>query len=277
MAIIKLPLSIKYRESKIASHPEVNVDSTLGVKILGGGAHVDWKNAGNILTANAPIVEKGSDNILRPIDWYAKSKDHGVASLASLTAWAICLLDPNNEWDVICVEATSSVEHHPSVEVKLPDDYTLTGIGAKANWSREGSLLTRCRPTDDFRGCYVQSKDLEHTSSARAEKASITAYAIGIKSKNDKIRVESQISIASSNTTQFPEVSVGVAANHQLTGGGASADWRTSGSYLTTSCPDLMSDLAPTGSAWKARAKDHHYPEACALTVYAIGIQATEG
>ena len=78
-------------KSGVTAHPSVQVTVPAGYKILGGGALDNWTGAGSLLTASYPLNDH---------TWFVAGKDHEISSPASITAYAIALHDPNDEWDV---------------------------------------------------------------------------------------------------------------------------------------------------------------------------------
>src|SRR5215813_3149380 len=152
--------------SGVAPHPSVEVSVPPGYKIVGGGAFDHWSGAGNLLTASFP---KSTNT------WAVAGKDHEIPSPASITAFALALHDPNNEWDVLIKRETSDPAPHPTAVAILPDGYVLTGGGAFVDWHGAGNLLTASFPNSD-RSWEARSKD--HDVS---DPAAITAFAIGIK------------------------------------------------------------------------------------------------
>jgi vibriolysin len=115
-----LPIQVFTATSGVAPHPQVQVTVPQGYKILGGGAFDHWTGAGNLLTASYPLSRD---------TWFAAGKDHEVSAPASISAYAIALHDPNNEWDVTIKQETSNPAPHPQAVAVLSDDYVLTGGG----------------------------------------------------------------------------------------------------------------------------------------------------
>ena len=155
--------------SGVAPHPSVELTVPAGYKIIGGGAFDHWSGEGSLLTASYP---KG------PQTWFAAGKDHEKSDPASITAFALALYDPNNEWDVIIRQETSDPASHPQAVATLPGGYTLTGGGAFVDWHGAGNLLTASFPNSD-NSWEARSKDQDIP-----DPSPITAFAIGVKSRS---------------------------------------------------------------------------------------------
>jgi len=235
----------------LASHPEVRVTVPTGYKIIGGGAHVEYQGPGNMLTASYPA---GSST------WVARSKDHEEPSPARLEAWAVALYDPNDEWDVRIVSATSSPASHPVASVTLPDGYTMTGGGAVAHWTSNGSLLTASYPQSS-RSWQARSKD-----HIKPDPAALTVYVIGIRPRNGASPPENFIVKSQSARLSHPNTTATLPAGYLLVGGGAAVDWQGAGNLLTASYPD-------GGDGWIAFSKDHLVADPAVITAYAIGVR----
>lgn len=232
-------------------HPSVDVTVPKTFKIVGGGAFDHWGGAGNLLTASYPKDQH---------TWFAAGKAHEVASPASLTAYALAISDPNNEWDVVIKSETSNPDPHPQAVATLPEGYTMTGGGAFVNWHGAGNLLTASFPTSDA-SWEARSKD--HDIS---DPAAITAFVIGIRHRTPKVTVRHHIQNATSAVVPHPAVQVHLDASWTLTGGGALDQWNGAGNLLTASFPSA-------NSTWFAAGKDHVVSSPAAITAFAIGIR----
>ena len=233
-----------------APHPSVDVTIPLGFKILGGGALDHWHGAGNLLTASYP---KNAQT------WAVAGKDHEIGDPASITAFALALHDPNDEWDVVISREKSDPAPHPHAVSPLPQGYVLTGGGALVEYNGAGNLLTASFPTGDT-SWEARSKD--HDIS---DPSSVTAFAIGIKHRKGLIRVRHLISRATGAMAPHPSAQVHVGNGFTLSGGGAIDNWNGAGNLLTASFPN--------GPFWVAQGKDHVDPSPADITAYAIGIR----
>jgi len=236
--------------SGVAPHPSIELPVPAGYKIVGGGATDNWNGAGNLLTASYP---KG------PNTWFAAGKDHEQSSPASITAYALALHDPNNEWDVIITEQTSDSAPHPQAVATLPDAYTLTGGGAFVDWHGAGNLLTASFPNTDH-SWEARSKDHDVSDPSR-----ITAYAIGARPRSGDKKLMNFIASATGASASHPNAQVCSDPEWSLSGGGAFDQWRGAGNLLTASYPN--------GRCWYALGKDHIHSSPAAITAYAIGIR----
>lgn len=234
-----------------AQHPRVKVDVPNDYKIIGGGAMVNWSGHGNLLTSMYPESLN---------TWVASSKDHTVASPATITGYAIAIHDPEDEWEVKVFSSTSSSSAHPRASVNVPDTFVMTGGGARVHWSGYGNLLTASFPSNKF-SWEVRSKDhgvLSH--------APVTAYAIGLRPRNKAALPESHVFATTGGVTAHPSSQVAIDNGYILTGGGALNNWGGYGSLLTSSYPEVT-------STWKASGKNHNVSDPAAITTYAIGLK----
>lgn len=245
-----MPLAVQLftATSGLAAHPSVELTVPADYKIIGGGAFDHWSDPGSLLTASYP---RG------PQTWFAAGKDHIVSSPASVTAFALALHDPNNEWDVLIRSETSSPAPHPQAVVFLPDGYTLTGGGAFVDWHGAGNLLTASFPNSD-RSWEARSKDHQTSDPSR-----ITAYVIGVRPRSGNLR--NIINSATGASAAHPSAQVCLDPGWILSGGGALDQWDGFGNLLTASFPQ--------GTCWFAAGKDHLVSSPGAVTAYAIGIR----
>lgn len=277
----------KANNSSYAAHPNATVAVDFGEKVVGGGAFVHSTGAGNILTASFPTSAT---------EWTASSKDHGQPNPATVSAYAIALKDPNDDWEVIVRTATSSVSPWPTQLIAAPSGYVMTGGGCKVNWTQGqyGNLLVASYPSSDTTWACRAS---EHMSSSPA---SVTAYVIAIKPRDPRIPLpKNRIDQVTSGPASQPEATVTPPLEgYVITGGGANAtdqpinspktgkgskeslDVSTAvkataalgaGRYLTRSSPVVDSSGQVIG--WIARAKDHIVPKPGPVTVYAVSVQ----
>jgi hypothetical protein len=236
-----------------AELPTAYVDVGTGYKIVGGGAKVNYGAIGNLLTASYPETATR---------WVARSKDHTVISLATITVCAIGLYDPNDEWDVQIVPRYSPAGADTnSVVAEVPQGYVLTGGGAAVDHDLIGQLLTASYP-NGTRSWEARSK--AHTVSRAL---GITAYAIGIRPRNGATPPVQKVFPAQGNPGEVSSGSASMDGQFLMTGGGAFADWKVYGHLLTESLP--------TGSGtWSAQSRAHSVSESVQVKVFAIGIQA---
>ena len=236
--------------SGITAHPSVQVSVPAGWKILGGGAFDHWTGAGSLLTASFPLNDS---------TWFVAGKDHEISSPASITAYAIALHDPENEWDVTINSEPSEPAAHPSAVAVLPAGFVLTGGGAFVNWHGAGNLLTASFPNSDT-SWEVRSKDHDISDPAQ-----ITAYAIGMRPKANGKKLHHEIKTATGAVAAHPSVTVQLDPGWSLSGGGAFDDWNGDGNLLTASFPQ--------GEGWVAAGKDHKVSSPASITAYAIGLR----
>jgi len=156
---------------------------------------------------------------------------------------------------------TSSKTAHPRCSLRVDPGYKILGGGARVNCRYDetgGNLLTASYPQDNSTWV-VQAKDHEVS-----DPSDIDVWAIALHDPDDLWDV--QIFQETTPPTAHPTVKVDVPEAYLMTGGGAQAHWSGAGSLLTASFPS-------GNSTWQASSKDHHLPDPCSLTAYAIGIR----
>jgi len=226
-----------------AEHPRAIARSNReGLKLIGGGAMVDYEGPGNLLTGSYP---EGNA-------WVASSKSHKESSLATVTAYAIYLYDPDDLWEVKMVTAkTQAKSTRPEATAILPDGYALTGGGALVDWDGYGIMLTECRPIES-NGVYMgwRAKGKDHASVS--DNGNATAWVFGIRPRNDVKPTPSKVYHQTKQGGSLPTLSCRADDLQEvIVGGGAAVTYRGPGGLLTSS------GLAEGHTAWKAQAKDH--------------------
>ena len=247
-----LAIQLFTQTSALAQHPSTTVTVPQGFKIIGGGAFDHYSEPGNMLTASYP---------LSPTEWFVAGKDHEQASPATITAFALGLNDPNNEWDVVVDSNTSPIKvPHPQATATLRAGYVMTGGGAFVDYGTGvGSILTASYP-DSNSSWQARSKDQDISDPAK-----VTAYVIGIKHNQLLHRAQISITNATGANAAHPTAQVQVASGYTLCGGGAIDNYTGNGNLLTANYPN--------GPYWMAAGKDHEHSDPSSITVYAIGIQ----
>jgi vibriolysin len=245
------------KSGPIAQHPSAEVVVPKGYKLIGGGAIDNWVGEGNMLTASYPSGDR----------WIAAGKDHQLASPAYITAYALGLIDPDDEWEVLVAQQTSDPAQHPQAVATLPKGYVLTGGGAFVDYgSGYGNILTASFPNGDS-GWEARSKD--HLV---ADAAKVTAYAIGVRPRaNNKRRLIHFIKSATGAIEAHPKAQTCLDREWTLSGGGALDNWNEPGNLLTASYPQDIPGVEP--KCWVAAGKDHVDSSPASITVYAIGIR----
>jgi hypothetical protein len=236
------------------AHPRVVAGSNQkGLKLIGGGAIVDYGNgAGTLLTGSYP---EGNS-------WVASAKDHLISCPGKVTAYAIYLYDPYDLWDVKMVSAkTQTRSNRPTATAKLPAGYALTGGGALVDWGGPGIMLTACCPEESngvYTGWTAKGKDHLEGDSGNA-----TAWVFGIKPRNAAAATPSKVHPMTAQGS-LPTLERSAQSSEVIVGGGAAVTWRGVGGMLT------RSGLSPD-QKWKAQAKDHKGPDGSLdLTMWVI-------
>ena len=247
--------------SQLAAHPIVVVEVPPDWSIIGGGATTSWNgtDAGNLLVSAYPLDKH---------HWIASSKDHSVSSPAVLTAYAVAIKNPQQGlYDVkIFAQQSSGQTDNPSASVLVDSSYQMTGGGAKAETGGPGLLLTASYPSSD-RGWTTIAK--AHSVSSPG---SVTAYAIGVKSKTSKpFPPVTRFPSATSGGSLSPESTINVSSGFILTGGGAEVQYSD-----TVGC--LLTETSPKGNfGWSGKAKAHSVPSTCTMTVFSLGLNSSNG
>jgi hypothetical protein len=150
-------------------HPSQNQSVGEGYKLIGGGAYVDYRGNGNLLTASYPDDQT----------WKCTSKDHmdGYNDPAQIQAFAIGLkcnvagiefdryINPNSGTDPT---------GYPVNTVTSRRNHVMVGGGAAVKTSGPGSLLTASYPKD------TNTWEARAKHHYDASPATIDVYAIGI-------------------------------------------------------------------------------------------------
>ncbi|MGH9444214.1 MAG: MAC/perforin domain-containing protein [Terriglobia bacterium] len=244
--------------STSGTHPKVIAQaSTKGLKLIGGGARVNYGSGhGSLLTGSYPSGE----------GWAASAKDHKVSCNATVTAYAVYLVDPEDIWEVRRVEAKSqSKKNRPEATAMLPPGYTLTGGGAQVEGWSKGVLLTHCCPVMKdgvWAGWTAKGKDHIDEDAANA-----TAWAIGIRPKGMLAGNNPEPAKVLNHVVSKERLAAGLAGpvdERVVVGGGAAVDYRDQGGLLTATYP------AQDGKAWQSSAKDHVKDDTVGLTTWSI-------
>jgi MAC/Perforin domain len=239
--------------SDVRNHPDVRIVVPEGYKLLCGGALDNWKGSGNLLTASFPE----SDNT-----WRGSGKDHVAGDPASISAFALTVYDPDDIWEArIFQSRPSSAAAHPEQEVAVEPGYVMVGGGAWVDWTGEGNLLVASHPTESKTAWRVQSKDHVKSSPAR-----ITAYAVGLRSKVEGIKLQSSIATAKSSKSNRPQAAAAPPSGYKMVGGGAALTFDKGGLLLTASYPN-------ENNQWVGQGKDHLEGDNGSITVYCIGLK----
>jgi hypothetical protein len=238
-----------HAQSGLASWPSMDIVVPPTCKMIGGGALINWRGHGNLLTGSYPAA---TDR------WRATGKDHEISSPASIDVWAIAIIDPDDEWETVVETADSDRRSHPERSISVKTGYVMVGGGAKANWNVSGQLLTESAPVgrDSWKGA---SKD-HHQS----EPSTVAVSVVGIRPKNGSKNIEIRVREIVTSVAQHPEGRCPAPDGCRLIGGGARSNWAGDGNLLTASFPD--------GNDWVAKAKDHGTADPASITVFALGI-----
>ncbi|MFG2528130.1 hypothetical protein [Streptomyces sp. NPDC048516] len=165
-------LRFKETTSGNSAHPEAASGVDPGFELISGGFRVNTSGAGNLATASFP--ELGPE-------WRARSKDHKISSLATITVFSIALRKTLPRVGTVQRGESSNLSGksvHPGTQAFLSADFALTGVGAETHTDGPGQLLWSLAPQESVgqTGTNANSKDHQLSSPGK-----ITAFALGIK------------------------------------------------------------------------------------------------
>lgn len=284
-----LELRIGTVTSPVTNHPSATGTLPAPFKLVGGGARANWSTYGSLLTATQPGAP-GSNA------WTAGSKDHFAAEPVSITAFAIGLADPADDWEVIVREARAAIGPKPTATATLPTGYVMTGGGCLDDWratpNAPGNLLTASFPSS------TNSWECRGQEHAGASPASIVAYVIGIRPKKPGVPLpELQITTAASQVGAHVSALAPALPGFIVTGGGAvtrgsntitlgtqpsagraiggrapATAATEAGQLLTASFPEVPAG-ATSANGWRAAAKDHVHTSPGVVEAYALNLR----
>ena len=207
-----------------------------GFNLIGGGARVSGTDAHNVLTASYP---EGNC-------WLAQTK----AGHATLTVWAIGLLDRRDEWEVQVNEQRAVSLTVPKATVSLETGYALTGGGGRLVPVSRG--LAASYPASANSWEVIGEEQVSALGSA-------ISYIISIRPRAGG-SVPSGLTRASGPAAQ--PVIVVVLDGYTLTGGGAVAGGA-----------NVLRSSFPEGDKWSASSNHQDAGSLVRTAVYAIGIK----
>jgi vibriolysin len=160
--------------SSPAAHPAAAATVPAGYTLIGGGARANWVTEGQLLVSSVP-----SDS-----QWIATSKDHLVAEVGTVDAFAIGVtgIPGFGALDVITSQVITGVPTgYGAANLGVPAGWVLASIGGKASYASEGRMLTDLvpfvdAPADNTAGATVRSKDHE-----KRDAGSTWAYVTAIR------------------------------------------------------------------------------------------------
>jgi hypothetical protein len=236
------------KTSRALPHPEVRVEVGNLYRLIGGGCRSDWTLHGHLLTASYPDGNA----------WVCQAKDHGEPESATVSAFALAV-PASLGLDVRIRESTGARDAHPTARAPVEPGYVLIGGGCRDNWrsAEPGNLLVDSYPASDAWVC--EGKD--HVSSSPA---TITAFAIGVKSDQYSVIVRDSLSAKAPHPHALASVQ---APGTALVGGGCDVTYGGDGNMLTASFPEFEA------GGWQCRAKDHGKPDPGTVRAFAIGLR----
>ena len=245
-ATADVPIYYQREVSGASRRPSVHVRLPSDYRLIGGGCRSEWTGQGQLLTRSYP---NGSE-------WVCEAKDHGVEDTANLIGYAIGI-PANFPLSTIVTTALSGTDSHPSAVAHLPGGYSIISGGCNVNWSEPGNMLVDSYPVSA--GWVCSSKD--HRA---ASPASITAYAIGIKSS----QLETVQTSAVSQPANHPSLAVSLQdATFQLVGGGCHILYGGVGIMMTATYP------ADDRRSWVCNGKDHLEGDPGTVETFVIGLR----
>jgi hypothetical protein len=159
-----------------SERPATSIAVPGGFSLIGGGARASWVTEGQLLTRSLP---SGSQ-------WVAASKDHVVAEVGTVDAFAIGITSGTipgfGSIDVAVNQNVTSVPTgYGTANRAVPAGWVLASIGGDAQFAGSGRMLTDLipsvdAPTASAPGATVRSKDHEVRDSGVT-----TAYVVAIR------------------------------------------------------------------------------------------------
>lgn len=144
-----------------AEHPATGIAVPPGHNLIGGGARANWSTQGQLLTQSFP---SGSQ-------WFAASKDHVVAEVGTVDAFAIGITNGTipgfGSIDVTVNQISTFVTTgYGTANRAVPAGWVLASIGGNAQYTTQGRMLTDLipfvdAPADSAPGATVRAKDQE--------------------------------------------------------------------------------------------------------------------
>lgn len=159
-----------------SERPATSITVPGGFNLIGGGARANWATEGQLLTRSMP----------GPSQWFAASKDHVVAEVGTVDAFAIGITSGTipgfGSIDVTMTQNSTSVPTgYGTANRAVPVGWVLASIGGDAQFSGSGRMLTDLIPSVDAPitstpGATIRSKDHEVQSSGTT-----TAFVVAIR------------------------------------------------------------------------------------------------
>jgi len=271
-------VSITYGPSQTPDIYMNSVDPPLNYnwKLLSGGATTNYVSDSNITLLSE--LTPGRSYYVNVWTWFVQSSYSGVVSESTITAYANFIYDPNDELDIQIFSATTTTaSDFPQISVSVAAGYYLIGGGAEAITTVYNSqnFLTASYPSWDVYTWPPTTWTAKSKSHGTSYPATLTAYAIGIRSNNASVSISSySVEWTTSGLAEHPSAT---SSNPSViaTGGGALVndpnDTLYSGNILWESVPVL--DNNGNIIAWRASSKDHWYPDSTTITSYLIAIE----
>ncbi|MBN4077285.1 hypothetical protein JYT19_00070 [Sulfobacillus acidophilus] len=256
-----LYIQVHEKHSGLSNAPWVEVTVPENFKILSGGARTNWSQPGNLLTSSYPVNDR---------TWFVSAAEHGIASKATITAYAVAarMIDgspiPNNVYQIESFQSGKS--SLAKGLVSLPREYQIIGGGARVlnTVPKHRNLLFASYPYGE-RSWVAASKDHQYENPA-----SIIAYVIGFDVNFLAYQAKVDAFIKNETSIYEEEAPAGLCTVERgavLIGGGARANWKRKGIFLTASYPQSY-------STWVTKAKSHNAPENSNVTTWCIGLKS---
>ena len=249
--------------STTPSEPTISVTVDADYKIISGGAQV--------IQPDVRIVENYPTSATT---WMVKATTYAAAKSGNVTAFAIGLYDPDDEWDVVIDSQQSSTSNLPYVESSVPSGYLRTGGGARVIFPIDsGKMIFVC-------GSYPSDVDKwsaqgsEHSASSTGQ---IVAYSIGVKHRSAFLLPSCSIYSEETGPASHPTITV-TRTEDVIIGGGALGTLPDSGSFygnvLFTTAPFRQTTsgtgVSQNGKQWIAETRDHKVYFYANCTIFTI-------
>lgn len=234
-------------------HPVTMVTVPPGWKVVGGGAKVEYSGDGQLLAKSYPTAGGRS--------WRVQSKDHLRSDPGYITAFAVAMHDPHDEWEVKIFSKLSTLAQHPNATATVEPGYTLVGGGGNVFYQEPGNVLVRSQPSGPS-GWLVASKDHLQPAPSR-----LMAYAIGVRSRHGA-KLETKVLSQDQGPSRENMAILRGPRGYGLTACGAGITRGGPGNMLVENYP-----LGKKLNFLSAFGKDHLVEDRQTLTVYGIFVK----
>jgi hypothetical protein len=257
------PLTTKITSAVAETKPNGTVEALakteIGFALLGGGASLKQAGDMNSFLTASHVIESDEPN-----QWKASGKWVHQKTNATLTAYAIGVFDPTDLLDIKVFSSRSVSGQKPTSSTSVPAGYVMTGGGVSTDPANTNGLMLTASYPDGSSTWKGAAKDHSQKSPG-----TIDVFAVGVRWRNPvgKPILCTEITSSKSQILSNPLISINVAPQAKLVGGGAFDNYNGYGNMLQESYPGPNPD-----SQWTASGHDCGQSNKAAVTAYAIGL-----